>query len=110
MPPPLSTEFSPLGGEISTIMNTFDFNRMQAIMLYLGWEWGSSNANVPTVLNLRETAEKLLLDTVEEWNTRGSPPTGYSMRTGGFLVMLTVDQVTKRPRLVLSFSAVYADS
>jgi hypothetical protein len=47
---------------IANIIREFDFLKVQAVMEALNWGWGITNNQVPTTLELRETAIGLLRD------------------------------------------------
>jgi len=47
---------------IADIINEFDFLQVQAVMEALNWGWVGTNNRVPTTLELRETAIRLLRD------------------------------------------------
>ena len=65
--------------DIETILDEFDFHKVQKAMEALDWTWASS-AGVPTIGELRKTARYLLNFC---YNADATEPT-YVTGTGGF--------------------------
>lgn len=60
---------------ITYIMNTFNFQKVHRVMIFLEWTW--SNGQIPSIEDLRECAKDLL--------TRLEvAPSIHSLGTGGF--------------------------
>lgn len=66
--------------EVETILDDFDFYKVQKTMQALNWTWASTGAEVPDIGDLRRVARQLLnqvyvvLDVQDE----------FSVATGGF--------------------------
>lgn len=47
---------------IADIMDNFNFKKVQSVMTFLKWKWVSADEGIPTVMEIRREAKKLLLD------------------------------------------------
>lgn len=65
---------------VASIMKNFDFERVHRCMTSLGWEWVGPPKAVPTIDQLRETAEELLKEVAET----SSVDDVRCVQTGGF--------------------------
>ena len=75
---------------IDEIMDWFDFERVHDVMSYLNWEWRDNG--VPSIQEMKQTARKLLKESLMEKTTVG---------TGGFYVEYGFD--SEGENLKLSF-------
>lgn len=81
------------------VLDDFDFERVHAVMTLLKWKWGEA---VPTIEQLRKTAEELLSGLVE---CRGGE---HWIATGGFEASVYQDEARVR-HYVLVFQLAYAE-
>jgi len=58
-------EKEPLDKMIDEIMDEFNFARVHKAMVALDWKWASSKSYIPSMDDLRETAESLLRGAAE---------------------------------------------
>lgn len=63
---------------LDNIMDSFDFDQVHKVMVFLDWKWANGNGNleVPEKYELRSEARRLLKMAIEEKTT---------VSTGGFL-------------------------
>ena len=61
--------------KIQDIMEDFDFQKVHDVMTYLDWKWAMSKHGVPTIDELKNEANRLLIDACVEKNC---------VSTGGF--------------------------
>jgi hypothetical protein len=47
---------------ITDIMDNFNFKKVQSVMKFLNWRWSSAEDGVPTVMEIRKEARKLLVE------------------------------------------------
>ena len=55
---PKAVALDPIDKMVEDILEEFDFQKVQLVMDYLNWQW--SDKQVPTISDLKETAERLL--------------------------------------------------
>lgn len=68
--------------QVEVIMQDFDFENVHRIMKFLNWKWATSDGmKVPSIENMKKTAQELLDDVVEE--SAKTPEHNY-IETGGF--------------------------
>ena len=61
--------------KIQSVMDQFDFEKVQSVMEDLDWKWAGTKFGVPTVEEMKDAAQCLLIDAVQEETT---------CSTGGF--------------------------
>jgi hypothetical protein len=66
---------------IDKIIKDFDFNRVHEVMELLNWTWYPQN-KVPTISELKKTAEELLIYANTEFKKNGK---FSNVETGGFI-------------------------
>jgi hypothetical protein len=54
--------FDPVGAMIDDIMKEFNFAKVYKAMIALNWKWLDAKEEIPTIEELRATAERLLRD------------------------------------------------
>lgn len=62
---------------IESIMDNFDFDKVQKVMEFLNWKWVSTENGIPSVQELRSQARRLIKEAIEE---------KVRIATGGFRV------------------------
>ena len=70
------------------------YERIHAVMSYLGWVWASTNVNVPTIEEIKNESIRLMK---EAWDRK------TTISTGGFKVVYGKDENSKKEWLELSF-------
>lgn len=92
---------------ITDIMDNFNFKRVQSIMKSLNWKWASADDGVPTVVEIRREARKLLIEVcklcLEQENisadtrvavgTGGLRATAFRSECGNYITNLELDFV-----------------
>lgn len=68
--------------QIDDIMDEFDFDQVEKVMEFLGWEWSSSNG-VPEKYEIKKQARKLLKQAAE-FNGGGTTSTGGFVASSKF--------------------------
>jgi hypothetical protein len=100
-------EKEPLDKMIDEIMDEFNFARVHKAMVALDWKWASSKSYIPSMDDLRETAESLLRGAAESrlGDYKGEHwELGIVNGTGGFQATAYCDEdKTKIIALDLSF-------
>jgi hypothetical protein len=100
-------EKEPLDKMIDEIMDEFNFARVHKAMVALDWKWASSKSYIPSMDDLRETAESLLRGAAESrlGDYKGEHwELGIINGTGGFQATAYCDEdKTKIIALDLSF-------
>ena len=100
-------EKEPLNKMIDEIMDEFNFARVHKAMVALDWKWASSKSYIPSMDDLRETAESLLRGAAESrlGDYKGEHwELGIINGTGGFQATAYCDEdKTKIIALDLSF-------
>ena len=66
---------------IQTVLERFEFSAMHAYMVQTNWIWGFDGAHVPSMIELRLEAERLLQDVAED-----DRPWCY-VQCGGFMAL-----------------------
>ena len=66
--------------EVETILDDFDFYRVQKAMQALNWTWASTGAEVPDIGDLRRVARQLLNQVYVALDVQDE----FSVATGGF--------------------------
>ena len=99
--------FDPVNKMIDEIMDEFNFARVHKAMVALDWKWASSKSYIPSMDDLRETAERLLRGAAESrlGDYKGEHwELGIINDTGGFQATAYCDEdKTKIIALDLSF-------
>ena len=80
---------------IKEIMENFDFTRARSTMLALGWTW-HNKLSTPTIKELQDTAERLLIET-----TMGYVNPHY-VSTGGFEAVCDTEKKGMRLLFIVS--------
>ena len=72
---------------IDDIMDNFNFKKVQSVMKFLNWKWVTAEEGVPTVMEIRREAKKLLLEVCQTCIKLEniSPDTQVCVGTGGLL-------------------------
>lgn len=72
---------------IDDIMDNFNFKKVQSTMKFLNWKWSGSDGEVPSVVDIRRQARKLLVEVCELCLKQKniSPDTQVCVGTGGLL-------------------------
>lgn len=82
-----------LHDKIDEVIARFDFEQVHKVMTFLKWEWAYTVAGgrgVPTIGELKSTAQHLLFLAVDDYEKNGKPPTGAYVSTGGFSASVDV--------------------
>lgn len=58
--------------KIDSIMENFDFDKVQSVMDYLDWKWVGTKNGVPDVGEIEESAKRMLIDAAFEETTISS--------------------------------------
>lgn len=89
---------------IAEIMEEFDFERVRKAMHALNWTWRGSKHS-PTVSELQETAEDLLISAIDgiQKERDMEPHVSYCAGTGGFEATAALGQDRKISYLSLKF-------
>lgn len=64
-PKPKIIYFDPIDKMVDEIMESFNFDKVYKAMVALDWKWACSEEGVPTIKELKETAEYLLRGAAE---------------------------------------------
>jgi len=86
---------------IQEILNSFDFAKVQRVMLLLNWRWFNTERGVPSEHELRHAALDLL-------TAASAFEPGHYVGTGGFYASMR--QSSKGPYLELEFTLEHSDS
>ena len=92
-------EKEPLDKMINEIMDEFNFARVHKAMVALDWKWASSKSYIPSMDDLRETAERLLRGAAESrlGDYKGEHwELGIINATGGFQATAFCDEAKTR--------------
>ena len=112
--PQQNVYLDPVDKYIDNIMDEFNFARVYKAMVALDWKWASSKNYVPSMDDLRETAESLLRGAAESrlGDYKGEHwELGIINGTGGFQATAYCDEdKTKIIALDLSFVLEHWDS
>jgi hypothetical protein len=57
--------FDPINKMVDEILDEFNFERVQTVMFKLNWQWAMTAQGIPTIEELKETAERLLRQAAE---------------------------------------------
>ena len=57
--------FDPINKMVDEILEEFNFERVQTVMFKLNWQWAMTAQGIPTIEELKETAERLLRQAAE---------------------------------------------
>jgi hypothetical protein len=89
---------------IAEIMEEFDFEKVQKAMRALNWTWRGSDQS-PTVPELQETAEDLLISAIDgiQKERYMEPDVSYYAGTGGFEATAALGMDRKLCHLSLKF-------
>jgi len=62
---PKTKSNDPIDEMVDEILEEFNFERVQTVMFKLNWQWAMTAQGVPTIEELKETAERLLRQAAE---------------------------------------------
>lgn len=106
---PKAVVLDPIDKMVEDILEEFDFQKVQLVMDYLNWQW--SDKQVPSISDLKETAERLLRNAAdlrlgeyesEHWEV------AIMSGTGGFQATAYCDE-TKTKIIMLDLKFVIAE-
>lgn len=106
---PKAVVLDPIDKMVNDILEEFDFQKVQLVMHYLNWQW--SDKQVPSISDLKETAERLLRNAAdlrlgeyesEHWEV------AIMSGTGGFQATAYCDE-TKTKIIMLDLKFVIAE-
>ena len=52
--------------KIDSIMENFDFDKVQSVMAYLDWKWVGTKNGIPTIEEIEDEAKRMLIDAAFE--------------------------------------------
>ena len=70
-----------MNDEVESILDEFDFGRVERIMAHLNWTWATTAGDVPTIGAMRRLARSLLTSVVETLSPENPE---FYVASGGF--------------------------
>ena len=96
---PKKGNIDPIDKMVDEILEEFNFERVQTVMFKLNWQWAMTAHGIPTIEELRETAERLLRQAAEcRLGQYGNSywELGIINATGGFQATAFCDETKTR--------------
>jgi hypothetical protein len=62
---PKEEDINPVDKMVGSILESFNFHKVRKAMWHLDWRWAPSDSEVPSIEQLKETAERLLRGAAE---------------------------------------------
>lgn len=75
--------------KINEVINSFDFEKVHNVMEFLNWRWQGAGIGVPKVIDLKETATNLIIESI---NKTLETSKDYSIATGGLEASSYLDE------------------